>query len=143
MQVTKELLTRYCWRCPYYCEEDDLQQRCIDAYITRAKQFQNLKYKVGDRIKFVGERMSYTIRACDERYIIATKPFNLEKTFLYTIVDLRHQVRGSDNHYCLYEYTNEKEARKALKALNKKDSEFEISWRNMTTLKIEKIKETT
>ena len=41
------------------------------------------------------------------------------------------------------EYTNEKEARKALKALNKKDSEFEISWRNMTTLKIEKIKETT
>ena len=53
--------------------------------------------KVGDNIKFEGERNRYTVQACDDRYIIATKLFNAQKTVLYTIVDLERKVRVADN----------------------------------------------
>ena len=52
---------------------------------------------VGDRIRFDGERMSYTIQARDRRWIIATRPFAPRKTVIYTIIDLRERRRGPDN----------------------------------------------
>jgi hypothetical protein len=49
---------------------------------------------VGDKIKFESEVQCYTITARDERYIIATKPFNAMRTYLYTIIDLQQKRRG-------------------------------------------------
>lgn len=63
-----------------------------------------MEYYVGDRIKFKSEKQRYIIRACDERFIIAIKPFNARKTYLYTIVDLKKKCRGADNWYCKYDY---------------------------------------
>lgn len=77
------------------------------------------KIKVGDKIKFKSERQRYTVRACDERFVIATKPFNLQKTYIYTIVDLLENKRSSDNYYCRFDYEDEQEAQKALKLLNR------------------------
>ena len=56
-----------------------------------------MQYKLGDKIKFFSEKQPYTITACNKRYIIATKPFNLKKTYMYTIIDLEENVRGPDN----------------------------------------------
>ena len=53
--------------------------------------------KIGDKISFEGEKQRYTVQAFDDRYIIATKPFNARKTYLYTIIDLKRGVRGPDN----------------------------------------------
>jgi len=96
-----------------------------------------MDYKVGDKIKFTSEKQRYTIRACDERYLICTKPFNARKTFLYTIVDLKEKKRSSDNWYCKYDYTSETEALKGLEELNK--GIIELSTRRAIDLDFERI----
>jgi hypothetical protein len=54
---------------------------------------------VGDRVKFVEEKRSYTVRAvsADGRFAICTKPFNPRHTVLYTIIDFEQGVRGPDD----------------------------------------------
>ena len=57
------------------------------------------KYNVGDKIWFAEEKKPYTVRACDERFLVCTKPYNLRpKTVIYTIVDLEEGIRGTDNY---------------------------------------------
>lgn len=53
--------------------------------------------RVGDKIKMTGERMRYTVQACDDRFAIMTKPFNAQHTYLYSIIDLEMGVRGPCN----------------------------------------------
>jgi len=52
---------------------------------------------VGAKIKLGEERNRYTIQARNDRFVILTKPFNAQKTYLYTIVDLARGVRGPCN----------------------------------------------
>lgn len=49
------------------------------------------------KIRLGGERQRYTIMAHDDRFFIMTKPFNAQKTYLYTIADLKRGVRGPCN----------------------------------------------
>lgn len=51
-------------------------------------------FKVGDKVRFEEERNAYTVRACDERYLVCTKPFSAQHTVTYTIVDLQKRIRG-------------------------------------------------
>lgn len=53
--------------------------------------------KVDDRVRFAGERRAYTIQARGERYLVCTKPFALRNAVIYTVVDLRHRVRGTED----------------------------------------------
>lgn len=53
--------------------------------------------KIGQKIKFSGDKKSFKVQAFDERYIVLTRPFNLKKTYQYTIVDLERKVRGACN----------------------------------------------
>lgn len=53
--------------------------------------------KPGEKVKMCGERQRYTIHACDERFAIMSKPFNAQKTYLYTITDLERGLRGPAN----------------------------------------------
>ena len=105
------------------------------------------KYKVGDKIYFAEEKRPYTIRACDKRFLICTKPFNLKpKTVIYTIVDLVEGIRGTDNYsigWCDYYKTEDcKEMLKELQeTYNKNDGELWlegtfISHRNRINLNI-------
>lgn len=52
---------------------------------------------VGDRVWFVEEKLPYTVQARSRRYLICTKPFNLQRTVLYCIVDFKEDVRGPEN----------------------------------------------
>lgn len=69
------------------------------------------KYNVGDRIYFAEEKRPYTVRACDDRFLICTKPYNFKpKTVIYTIVDLVEGIRGTDNYsigWCDYYETKD------------------------------------
>ena len=80
-----------------------------------------MKYKIGDKIYFAEEKKPYTIRACDERFLICTKPYNFKpKTVIYTIVDLKEGIRGTDNYsigWCDY-YTT-RDCKRMLKELQK------------------------
>jgi hypothetical protein len=73
--------------------------------------------KVDDEIKFVGEKMAYTIQALDERFIICTKRFNLKQTVIYTIVDLKRNVRGTENLIFGFGFETRQECGEALKRL--------------------------
>ena len=58
-----------------------------------------MKFNKGQKIWFAEEKRPYTIRACNERYLICTKPFNLQpKTVMYTIVDLEEEIRATDGY---------------------------------------------
>ena len=52
---------------------------------------------VGFRVTFAEEKRPYTVRAAGERYLVCTKPFNLRRTVLYTVIDLLERVRGTEN----------------------------------------------
>ena len=52
---------------------------------------------VGTKVKFESERCRYTIQAANDRFAILTKPFNAQKTYLYTIADLERGWRGGCN----------------------------------------------
>ena len=64
------------------------------------------KYNVGDRIWFAEEKKPYVVKACDDRFLVCTKPYNFKpKKVLYTIVDLKEGIRGTDNYsICPYDY---------------------------------------
>lgn len=74
----------------------------ISDYSDRKEDFKDIieycrNLKVGDKIKFTTEKQRYTIQAKSDRYIICTKPFNVQKTYLYSIIDLERLVRGRIN----------------------------------------------
>lgn len=80
-------------------------------------------YKVGDKIYFAEEKKPYTVRACDSRYLICTKPYNFRpKTVIYTIVDLKEGIRGADG-YSLggYDYYSDEDCNSFLKELQDAD----------------------
>lgn len=98
-----------------------------------------MNYKVGDKIKFKSEKQRYTISACNDRFIIAWKPFNARKTFIYTIIDLIENERSSDNYYCAFDYSDTKEAQEALDILNQtaEDRDNNVMRANFFTGKFE------
>lgn len=93
--------------------------------------------EVGDKIEFIGEVKPYTIMACDERYLICTKPFNLKQTVLYTIVDLENNVRGTENLIFCQGFETKEQCSEALIRLQ--TGESEISRRNKVILQIKPI----
>lgn len=56
---------------------------------------------VGDRVRFAEDyrTIRYRVRAVspDGRFAICTRPFNLQRTVIYTIVDFQKGVRGPDD----------------------------------------------
>lgn len=87
------------------------------------------KAKIGDKIAFDTEKGLYTVKACDERYLICTKPYNFKKTVFYSIVDLEKGIRGPNNLvFNSYDYKNQKDIDRCLKDLQK--GKIEVSNRN-------------
>ena len=94
------------------------------------------RLNIGDKIKFVSEKQKYTIKAKSNRYLICTKPFNPQRTVLYTIIDLERLVRGTNNMlFNPYEYTNQEHIDECLKDLRR--DYIEVSHRNSILLDVE------
>jgi len=92
--------------------------------------------KIGDKIKFIPEKQKYTIKEKSDRYLICTKPFNLKKTVLYTIVDLKRLVRGTnDRIFNSYDYAVQEDIDECLRDLELE--QIEVSHRNCVKLDIE------
>lgn len=90
------------------------------------------------KIKFLEEKQAYTIQSQNERYLICTKPFNLKKTVLYTIVDLKEEIRGTENLVFGMGFETKEDCDEALYRLV--NNESEISRRNRINLNIEWVK---
>lgn len=51
--------------------------------------------KVGEKFKADKEKRRYTVQAANARFVIMTKPFAAQRTYLYTVADLERGVRGA------------------------------------------------
>lgn len=49
------------------------------------------------RVKFVSEHNTYGVVCTSHRFTICTKPFNLQDTVIYTIIDWEEERRGPEN----------------------------------------------
>lgn len=95
--------------------------------------------KIGSKIYFKTEKKPYTIRAKNSRYLVCTKPFDLQHTVFYTIIDLLEQKRSSHNIiFNPFDFTTQKGCNECLKWLI--NGRAELSRRNQIELDILKIK---
>lgn len=100
---------------------------------------------VGDRVAFHGERQArWKVRACGERYVVLTKPFNnfgrTDRSYgrhHYTVIDLAEGIRGTDDCVGSLGYESDEEIEHALGRMESGD--FEISVRNNVTLDIRRV----
>lgn len=99
--------------------------------------------KVGDKVKFTEERLSYTVRARGDRYLVCTKPFNARKTVLYTVVDLSEWVRGTENLILGAGAETDEQCAEMLRRLEGRDGELglttEVSHRNRISINVERV----
>jgi hypothetical protein len=92
---------------------------------------------VGDKVKFREEKLRYTVQACDERFAVCTKPFNAQKTVLYTVIDFKWEVRGTENLIFGEGAETREQCEEMLARLA--SGETEVSHRNRIPLRIEKV----
>lgn len=105
--------------------------------IKAGEQYIEGKVPVGSKIKFLNEKQQYTVRASNAIFSVCTKPMNALKTVLYTIIDWREQIRGTENLIFGMGAETDKHCEEMLERLTQGESE--ISHRNNRGLDIEKI----
>ena len=121
---------------PEYIElpKQDVRFKDVSVNLGRKAMF-----SIGDKIRFAEEKRPYTVQACNERFLICTKPFNLKHTVLYTIVDLKEGIRGADNYWRwggYFDYETKEGCEQALKALTLETEEGSIEISHINRLKL-------
>lgn len=96
--------------------------------------------KVGDRIKFAEEKPAYRVQARSPRYLICTRPYNPQRTVIYTIVDIDEQVRGPDNMVFGRGYETREDCEARLADLLDPADCTEVSHRRRIPLRVEEVR---
>jgi hypothetical protein len=84
--------------------------------------------KVGDKIKFKEEKTPYRIRAMSNRFAVCTRPFNPQRTVIYTVLDFEHEIRGPENTVFGMGAETDEQCQEMLKRFE--SGEGEVSHRN-------------
>lgn len=91
------------------------------------------KLTKGDRVRFAATAQRWTVRGVTTggRFAILTKPFNLKRTVLYSVIDFKRGVRGRDDHYGLGYETDElvAEALEMFQVTEEREDGKEGRWR--------------
>nr|WP_156736353.1 hypothetical protein [Mycobacterium sp. E3298] len=96
--------------------------------------------KVGDKVFFRTDKRPYTVKACNESFAICTKPFNIQKTCLYTIIDWRKGKRNRNNMiFNPYDYTKQEDIDQCLRELSDPEHVCEISHRGAVDMDIVRV----
>jgi len=91
---------------------------------------------VGSKLKFAGEKQRYTVRASNRFFSVCTKPLNIHKTVLYTVIDWHHQIRGTENLVFGMGAETDDECEEMLQRLT--NAKSDISHRNWSKLLLER-----
>src|SRR5258708_2331540 len=95
-----------------------------------------MQYPLGTRIRFTEEYHPYRVRASSPRWTILTKPFNLKRTVLYTVIDWQQYIRGTEDLIFTPGYETDQQC---LEALNRfLSGESQVSHRNWINLSIKR-----
>ena len=76
-----------------------------------------MKVNVSDKVYILTHVNPFRVQARDDRFIICTKPFNLKRTVLYFIVDLKTKRRGPENMIFCSGYNTREQCEERLKEL--------------------------
>ncbi|QSM00099.1 hypothetical protein SEA_CASHLINE_60 [Gordonia phage Cashline] len=87
---------------------------------------------VSTRLWLDGESQPYTVRASNVAFSVCTKPFNLRHTVLYTVIDWRHEIRGTENLVFGMGAETDEQCQAMLTRLT--TGESEVSYRNAVSL---------
>lgn len=88
-----------------------------------------------DKIYFIGEKQAMTVKAVNDRFLIATKPYNPKRTVIYTIIDFKQERRNRNSYvFNPYDYKEQKDIDDCMKDLL--SGECEISHRNWVFISI-------
>ena len=91
---------------------------------------------VGSKIKFPNEKQKYTVISSNRFFSVCTKPFNAQKTVLYTVIDWYNQLRGAEDLVFGMGAETKEDCDSMLERLTMGESD--ISSRNFVNLNIEK-----
>jgi hypothetical protein len=98
----------------------------------------NSKLPVGSKVKFKEEKQSYTVQASNIAFTVCTKPFNCQKTVLYTIINWMEKIRGPEGIVFGMGAESKEDCEEMLERLTQ--GETQISYRNNIPLNIEFLK---
>lgn len=99
-----------------------------------------LKLKIGDKIYFQTDKRPYTVKAHNEQFAICTKPFNLQQSCLYTIIDWKQGKRNRNNMiFNPYDYMKQEDTDQCLRDLTDPEHVCEISHRRAVELDIVRV----
>jgi len=88
--------------------------------------------KKGGRVQFFEEKTPYKVRAVGERYAVCTRPFNLQRTVIYSVIDFKMNIRGTENLVFGMGAETDEQCEEMLQRLE--SGESEISHRNNVPL---------
>ena len=94
-----------------------------------------MRVEIGDKVYIPDQKRPFRVRARDDRYIICTKPFNLQHTVIYFIVDLIDKWRAPDNMIFCSGYETDEDCNERLKELQ--SGKIGLSWRRGIPLDID------
>lgn len=94
-----------------------------------------MKVEVGDMVYIPEHKRPFRVKARDDRYIICTKPYNLQHTVIYFIIDLQNKWRAPDNRVFCSGYETDDDCNKRLKELQ--SGEISLSRRRGVPLDID------
>lgn len=95
---------------------------------------------VGDKVYFETDKRPYIVKASNDMFAICTKPFNIHKTCLYTIIDWRKGKRNRNNMvFNPYDYMKQEDIDECLKDLTDPEHATEISHRGAVNLDIVRV----
>lgn len=126
--------------------EKDVQDIILKNKKYDLKQLLYLFAIPGTKIQWKGQKRRFKVIARNDNFIIITRPYNPEKTYEYSILDLEYMKCNHDNYYCKYNYNDEKECKDALKELQESrdkekqtgiadDSGLQLSTRGIADIK--------
>jgi hypothetical protein len=97
---------------------------------------------VGSKIWFEEEKQGYTIQARSDDFIVCSKPFNPKKTVLYTIIDIKRNIRGPENLIFGAGAETREQCEEMINRLTGVEKpQTEVSYRNNIPVKIRKVSE--
>jgi hypothetical protein len=96
--------------------------------------------EVGDKVYFARYKRPFTVKACNSEFAICTKPLNILRTCLYTIIDWKQGLRNRNNMvFNPYDYEIQDDIDQCLRDLSDPDHVCEISHRGAVRLDIVKV----
>ena len=97
-----------------------------------------IKVEVGSKIWLHEGKRPFTVRASNRFYSICTKPLNCRKTVVYTIIDWKNNINGTENLIFGCGAETKEQCEQMLDRIT--NAESNISQRNWCELKIVKHK---